>query len=693
MVICAGQSGCLLSREQAFRRIAYIASFQPGDTVSVLPNKSHRPENLVGQYFASKPEPSQRTELLLRKYSVLERYREEPLQVILWLQRLAAERPNMEEVHALAELAEIEAVWLGSKGQTEEATNLYATAVTHSYQFLFAPQLDINRNAYDPQFRSICDIYNRSLAELLRQVCEQQALLPGQLVKIGDDEGGFEFSVEIAGRWKEQEFERFELVHDYQTTGLENQYHTYGLGVPLIAIRKQQAINSPVEKYYPPNLTLPMTAFCHFQSNQSNENDVSIAFDGQSGRRRGVLTLYDPLEKTSVVTDSQVVPLESDITTPLAYNLRDPIVNTGVLATASLLNAELAPELYGMFMLEPYDPNKIPVVMVHGLWSSPITWVHMFNDLRANADIHANYQFWFYSYPTGQPFWFSARQMRNDLATVRRELDPRGDSKSLDQMVLVGHSMGGLISTMQTMDSADRFWRMVSDQSIGEFAGDPNDLLLLRETFFFQPNPSVRRVVTIASPFEGSQFANQATTWISKKLFTLPEAELKSMKRIVKANGDKLTGELMLTTATSLDSLSAEAPVFKVMAESEVGRGVTFHNIYGRLPKRNLISLGRASEFQGDGVVSLESSAHPRAISQVAVPEEHSKLHQHSACIYEVRRILLENLVDLDRIRNLTLPELPVASALKSEPADVRAASSRILKFGSGFAEEEGSFQ
>ena len=35
-------------------------------------------------------------------------------------------------------------------------------------------------------------------------------------------------------------------------------------------------------------------------------------------------------------------------------------------------------------MLEPYDPNKMPVVMVHGLWSSPVTWMEMFNDLRSD---------------------------------------------------------------------------------------------------------------------------------------------------------------------------------------------------------------------------------------------------------------------------------------------------------------------
>ncbi len=672
LILCASQVGCLMTREKAFHRIAYVASFNPRSAVTVKANSKNRPLQRAGCYFAKKPKPSARTELLLRKYSLLDRYRSDPQKVIQWLQELAAEPVTMEEVHALAELAEIEANWLRGRGQVESASNYYATALVHSYQFLFAPRLDLNRNAYDPQFRNICDIYNRSLEGLLRQVCAAGKLSSGQSVIVGSGASQFEFAVEIAGRWQEQEFERFELVSDYQTTGLVNQYHTYGLGVPLIAVRKQQAIDSPVEKYYPPNLTLAMTAFCHLHPDTRNP---------ETGLRRAVLTLYDPLERTTVTADSQVVPLESDITTPLAYNLRDPVISTGVLETASLLNAELAPELYGMYMLEPYNPAKIPVVMVHGLWSSPITWVQMFNDLRANPDIHANYQFWFYSYPSGQPFWNSARQMRDDLAKIRRVLDPSGDSASLDQLILVGHSMGGLVSAMQTMESDNRFWKMVSQDSIESFEGDPESLKLLRDTFYFSPNPSVRRVITIATPFQGSDFANEATRWISKKLFTLPQLQTDHLKKIAQLNSDKLSEQAMLTTATSLDSLASGAPVFTAINEADVADGVKFHNIFGKIPKNYLVSLGRPPVFLGDGVVSLESANHVRAVSQLAVPAEHSDVHQSPACIYEVKRILIENLVELDRIRSRHIPKLPADTVVAPNSPPIRPAPFRNILF------------
>ena len=652
-----------MTRDQLINKVAYVASFNPATPVTVRPRK--RPFSLpTRKYLAKRRPPSERTELFLRKYSLLDQYVSNPPTVIRWLQQLVQQQPGIEEVHALAELAELEAGWLFERGKSSEAANYYSLALIHAYQFLFAPQLDLKRNAYDPQFRNICDIYNRSLESMLRQVCDGELLMPGQTIHFGENANRIEFHVQIEGRWKDQQFERFELVNDFRTTGLQNQYHTYGLGVPLIAIRKQQAINSPMEKYYPPELTFPMTAFCHFAAESA---DV----DGQV--RHAVLTLYDPLEQTVVRADAQDVPLESDITTPLAFHLRDPVLHTGVLETASLLNAEFAPEIYGMFMLEPYDPRKIPVVMVHGLWSSPLTWVHMFNDLRANSDIRDNYQFWFYSYPTGQPFWQSARQMRADLAKIRSELDPDKTSASLKQMILVGHSMGGLVSTMQTLESGDRFWKMVSDQSFESLTGDAEGLERLRQTFFFSPDPFIRRVITIASPFQGSDFANAATRWISQKILTLPQSDTQVLKEVVKQNQAILPSKHWLVDATSLDSLAPHAPIFTAMAEASAAPHVVFHNIYGKLPVRHWLPNRGEPDFQGDGVVSLESSHHGRAVSQLDVPEEHSDVHQHALCIYEVRRILLENLIELKRIESRSIPDLPSEATTAGYETEISA--------------------
>lgn len=650
-------SGCRLTAEQAIRRAATVASWGPGDVIDVTPRKS--PIALPAtNWFAKAPQPSPRTEQLLRKFNVLEQYRNDPDSVIEWLQKLATQSPVMQEVHALAELAQQQARWSLQRGNRGRAIRLYSIALQHSYQFLFAPQLDVERNAYDPQFRSMCDIYNQSLESMLRVVCDDGTFVPGQSMIVKDDELDIEFEVRIQGRWKNQQFEKFELVGDYRTRGFENEYRTYGLGVPLIAVRKQQAADTPVEKYYPPDLTLAMTAFCHFESTDSTVNPLFN--DPASIRKhRAVLTLYDPLENPTIQANAKTVPLQSDTTTPLAYHLDDPLLNTGVLATASLLNAETTAQIHGMYMLEPYDPNKIPVVMVHGLWSSPVTWAHMFNDLRANVDIRKNYQFWFYSYSTAQPFWVSAMRMRQDLTRIREELDPQGYSKSLDQMVLVGHSMGGLISKMQTIRSDDRFWQHVSSVPVDSLEGDSETLDRVQRVFFFDPVPSVKRVITIASPFSGSKFANGTARWFSHKFFTLPTFQTSDFERLIADNPSAFTDPELLTARTSVDSLAVDSPMIDELRSSEISRRVTFNNIVGRLPKKSV--LGRETQGDSDGVVSVESARCDHCVSEVFVPEEHSRVHQHSACIYEVQRVLLANLAGLRRIEGRTIPQIPVA--------------------------------
>ena len=100
-----------------------------------------------------------------------------------------------------------------------------------------------------------------------------------------------------------------------------------------------------------------------------------------------MLELFDPLQSTDVVLDGRHVPLESDITTPLAYSLNDKSFAKLDQPTTGLLYPDRIKKLTGIYMLEPYQPGKIPVLMVHGLWSSPITWMEMFNDLRGDPEI------------------------------------------------------------------------------------------------------------------------------------------------------------------------------------------------------------------------------------------------------------------------------------------------------------------
>ena len=657
-LLAALSCGCRINDVQSARRAAEIFSYGAPSMVQVKPVKRKLGRvifaNPVSKYFSSPKLPSERTQQLLRSYNLLERLKSRPSDVIARLQELVTRAPRMEEVHALAEISKLQADWHHQNGNFRQANKLYATAVLHSHKFLFDNTLNLKRNAYDPQFRQICDIYNGSLEAIMRELCKSGQLQNGASIMIGDEDLGMMAKVHFEGRWEDQAFERFEVVSDYKTEGLANQYHTYGLGVPLIAVLHKQSAPNPAQKYYPPSLTLPMTAFCEIQP-QSN-------FANASGKiqRTAVIRMFDPLEQKTIQHLNRTIPLESDITTPLAYHLKDPLLNQNLLATATLLNAQLADKIHGMYMLEPFDPNKIPVVMVHGLWSSPVTWTQMFNDLRAVPEIQNNYQFWFYSYATGKPFMVSAEQMREDLENIRLDFDPQGTSQALNQMVLVGHSMGGLLSRMQVIDSGNEFWNLVGQGSIDDLQGNQQAIGRLRKTLFFEANSAVKRIVTIATPHHGSKFASATARWLSQRIFSLPELATDEILKLARENPDVLVRPQILT-GTSIDSLAPTAPSFTALNRIPPQLTTRFNTIAGKLKKKQLLSLGqRSDEEGGDGVVSCSSAQSEFAASNVFVPEEHSRIHFHPQCILEVRRILLAHLVQQHRIEEILLPVSPV---------------------------------
>ncbi|MCH2181916.1 MAG: hypothetical protein MK108_07920 [Mariniblastus sp.] len=649
-----GLVGCQLDDMHDARKFADVILLTSNSQVEVKPAKKFEYRGPINRFWAKRENPSERTLLFLRRNNLEEEYESSPAETVTYIQENCRRNPTMAQVHAIAELSEIEANWLSQVGQQKEAVQLYLTSIIHAYQFLFAPQLDLKRNAYDPQFRQICDTYNRSLEGMLKIMCPDSRFQPEHVYEIlASDDLRVEFEMQIEGRWRAEEFERFELVSDFEMDGLENSYKTFGLGVPLIAVRKKTDSTTGFEQYYPPSLAMPMTAFCEVHVPEAESSPSTY---------RVKMRLIDPLETSMVSVEGRNIPLESEYTLPLAYYLSDPLLNSHVLSAATLLSADIADELYGMYMIEPYDPEKIPVVMVHGFWSSPVTWLPMFNDLRANPEIRKQYQFWFYMYPTGQPFWISAQQLRDDLVKLRQTVDPLSQSESMEQMVLVGHSMGGLLSRMQTIDSGNQFWNIFSEEPFEQMRGDWGELSDIKNLFFFEDNQSIARVITIASPHHGTHYANSLTRWLGQKLFSLPQLLESQFSDFVDMNREQLRNIKTLTIPTSVDSLAPDSLFIQKMAGMAQANRVMFHNIYGDNSENSWLRFFNADWIRpGDGVVAVESAKVNHVASEVGVTEEHAEVHRHPKAIVEVRRILLDHLKNLGRIeQNPTFDSLVV---------------------------------
>jgi pimeloyl-ACP methyl ester carboxylesterase len=580
---------------------------------------------------------SQRTVQTLRQLNLADQFAEHPEQVQSQLHQAALKDNQADTLFALAEINYLLGRRAEEAGQPDAVVRYYLCA-GYAYHFLFRSR-DGNKswwdngdarmpvNAYDPRHRLACDFYNAGLAKCIRAAQQVGRLDPRRDLHLPTTAGDFTLSVDhVAFPWQPEEFGPLLFCTDYKVVGLDNQYRTFGLGVPLIGIRTAAAKAAPGQAFYPKEVSFPVTAFFRF--------DCELAELGNC--RAGKLELYNPLRVQRVQVSGQQVPLETDLTTPLAYFLSKTDLE-GV-SLRGFFRPDRVRNKAGIYLFEPYEPGKIPVLLTHGLLSSPLTWTRMYNDLRADPVLRDNYQFWFFLYPTGNPYLATAADLRQQLAELRGAIDPQRRDRALDDMVLVGHSMGGLVNKLLSLDSGDDFWRLVSKEPFQQVKGSAESLGELQRVFYFDRQPAVQRVVFIGTPHRGSKLSEPAG-FLLDRFLQLPRNLMDATAELVRDNPDVLVTAGKPEAArlpTTLDLLTPNSPALEVMARRGPGPGVHYHSIIG-------VTSGQGTN-SSDGVVAYASSHIDAAESEVLVPAGHSSLHDHPRSVLEVRRILHEHL-------------------------------------------------
>jgi pimeloyl-ACP methyl ester carboxylesterase len=288
----------------------------------------------------------------------------------------------------------------------------------------------------------------------------------------------------------------------------------------------------------------------------------------------------------------------------------------------------------GLSLLRPFARGKIPVVFVHGLWSSPWSWSRMVEALEADPALSARYQFWTFGYSTGDPLPYTAALMRRDFDDVRHKFDPDRSDGAFDRMVLVGHSMGGLITKMMSQETGTRLWQIVSDRPADQLAGDPADLELFRRALFYKPRIEVRRVVFIATPHRGSRIDQGPLGHLGSRLVRLHDPLRASYGRLIARNvPDFFNERFRKGLPTSVDELEWRSPILLRLDELGIAPAIKAHSI---IADRN-DPPGRSGS---DGIVPYESAHFDGVVSELLISSGHL-CQDHPAVIREVRRILL----------------------------------------------------
>lgn len=430
--------------------------------------------------------------------------------------------------------------------------------------------------------------------------------------------------------WEPDRFDELRFAGDYVVCGMEHYFGSDGLGVPLIGVRRpskeELEHREGPDRFYPYWEVYPVTAILRFDASRPEASTP-------------VLELHDTLRSTHVAAGGGFRPIAADLTTPTAY-----LFARGRLSfyeRVSLLTPQRVSREVGLHMLHPYERGKIPVVMIHGLGSSPMAWGRVVNELRGDPALRSRYQFWMYMYPTGNPFMLSAAELRRSLAEARDAVDPAHSDPAYDRMVLIGHSMGGLLSKLVIAESGDALWRLNSHQPFDRLVADPDDRELLARVFFFRPLPFVRRVVFIATPHRGSRLGNELIGRIGDRLIRLPGPLEEAHKELIARNPPEFfTGNFLQGVPSSIDELTFENPYLLTIDRLPLAPGVRAHSIIGKVGNGPL-------DTSSDGVVPYSSAHQEWVDSEIVINRTHF-LQDDPLTIEELRRILRLHLARSD---------------------------------------------
>ena len=387
-----------------------------------------------------------------------------------------------------------------------------------------------------------------------------------------------------------------------------------GLGAPVVAVGREANQDARA------NFSLPRTYY----------GVTAIArFEG----RRCVLSFEDPLAEETIQVDGHTYPLAADFTVPIAVMLAS--TNPKKLERARMLNPAKYAQTARIARLQPYDPNKTVVLVIHGLMDSPATWTSMLNSLRGHEAIRRNYQFWFYSYPSGYPYPYSASILRRELDAVERRFPLR------KPMVVIGHSMGGCISRLLITDTGDKLWMELFEKPPEQVPLSPEAREIFTEALIFRHRPEIGRVIFISAPLRGSDLASNWVGRIGSSLIKAPSTLLRAGNSFFKVTTFH-SGDLKLKRIpNSVDTLAPNNRFVKAINTIPITPGIPYHTIMGDRGKGD-------APNSSDGVVPYWSSHMDGAKSELIVPSAHPA-HQNPQAIEEVRRILMLNARSSDR--------------------------------------------
>jgi pimeloyl-ACP methyl ester carboxylesterase len=381
-----------------------------------------------------------------------------------------------------------------------------------------------------------------------------------------------------------------------------------GIGATLVAVARSEDLQFR-QHYKLRRIYAPVTAAIHF-SGQNAELDF-----------------VDPMKSERIALSKGSFPLAVDLSAPTAMLIArerperlglSRVMNPGAYADTAML-----------CRLQQFDPARTPVIFVHGLQETGASWAPMIDTLRNDPGIREHYQFWFYSYPSGYPYPYSAALFRRDLDGIQRAFPNH------KRVVLIGHSMGGMICRLMITDTGDKVWR--------DFFSTPPDKTpltietrkLLEEVFVFNHRRDVERVIFISTPHRGSELASSWIGRIGAGMVRTPDPFTSIYTSTKPLLIDDPAARTLKRMPNSVDTLEPNDRFVEAVNKLPIAPGIPYHSIMGDRGHGD-------TPNSSDGVVAYWSSHLDGARSELIVNSDHGAQY-NSQAIREVARILERN--------------------------------------------------
>jgi pimeloyl-ACP methyl ester carboxylesterase len=431
------------------------------------------------------------------------------------------------------------------------------------------------------------------------------------------------------GEWSPSFFDRLFPVSQFDLKEYKHLAAGQGAGAPVVLGFEDIKALRTQRNFRPGNgLYLPATAVLEFGKSSGSEGDFRVR-----------LHLLNTFEKREARLAGRRVPLAWNLSAVVEANLGNPYIQANGLR--GLLRADQHTDDVGVFGIDGFQRGKIPVLFVHGLNSGPGVWKNEVNEIYARPELRSRYFPLLFLYPTGLSVPASAARLRVAIQQYRDYWDPKHEEPLMDRMVLVGHSMGGLLSRLQVIDSGEELWKSFFTRPPGAIPWiSDRDKKAVEGSLKFQPLPSVQRVVFVAVPHRGSQLADLGVVRLAVRLIRLPVATADLVASALTEDLSLLNPALLKYHSLglrSVDMLSPGHPYFSAINEKPIS--VPYHSIIG---DRGKGTMWKSS----DGVVPYWSSHLEGAVSERLVPCGHS-CTQHPEAVEEMARILQEHIRSL----------------------------------------------